>query len=309
MAQTKTDIDALDYIVNELKNANELILNSKGEMNAQLNAFSWDDEIGYNFYYNYYEKLRPIDNELIPAIQKLITHLESLINKINDYNKSNDFAYNTALKLGYRGHSAIETRESMKKILASDNDPGNASCFPDDMDTIRSSDTYKKRYANYLKALKAKSYDLKDGLTDDQIAEINEMAFKDENINVEVENINVETRYIKSRDAGLGGYSIGSNAYINKAYMEDPDISACGRGIIGAHECTHVFQHFTEEANKDDFYTKSIKEASKSYPKDNNRCTKPYHNNFLERDARTSQYAFKDACNQYAIEKYYKKKQ
>lgn len=302
MAQTKTDIDALDYIVNELKNANELIWNSKGEMNAQLNAFSWDDEIGYNFYYNYYEKLRPIDNELIPAIQKLITHLESLINKINDYNNSNDFAYNTALKLGYRGHSAIETRESMKKILASDNDPGNASCYPDDMDTIRSSNTYIERYEKYLNALRAKSYDLKDGLTDDQIAEINEMAFN-------VENINVETRDFKSRDAGLGGYSIGSNAYINKADMKDPDISACGRGIRGAHECTHVFQHFTEEANEDDPYTKSIKEASKSYPKDNNRCTPAYHNNFLERDARTSQYAFKDACNQYAIEKYYKKKQ
>ena len=49
------------------------------------------------------------------------------------------------------------------------------------------------------------------------------------------------------------------------------------------------------------------KKILESYPKIFKGWSQAYHNSLEEIDARISQYAFRDACNQYAVETYYTK--
>lgn len=86
MAQTKATSDALLAMAEQLRQSAEQIQAAKASMNNQLHSFSWDDPVGIAFINDYHEKMKPIDNKLLPALEVYSVHLERLVGGIEEYN-------------------------------------------------------------------------------------------------------------------------------------------------------------------------------------------------------------------------------
>ena len=86
MAQTKATSDALMAMSEQLRLSAEQIQAAKASMNNQLHSFSWDDPVGIAFINDYHEKMKPIDNKLLPALEGYSVHLERLVGGIEEYN-------------------------------------------------------------------------------------------------------------------------------------------------------------------------------------------------------------------------------
>lgn len=86
MAQTKATSDALLAMAEQLRQSAEQIQAAKASMNNQLHSFSWDDPVGIAFINDYHEKMKPIDNKLLPALEGYFDYLERLVGGIEEYN-------------------------------------------------------------------------------------------------------------------------------------------------------------------------------------------------------------------------------
>ena len=86
MAQTKATSDALLAMAEQLRQSAEQIQAAKASMNNQLHSFSWDDPVGIAFINDYHEKMKPIDNKLLPALEVYSDYLERLVGGIEEYN-------------------------------------------------------------------------------------------------------------------------------------------------------------------------------------------------------------------------------
>lgn len=330
MAQAKVSVEAMVRMAQTLRQGAEDILSSKADMDTQLRSFVWDDPIGQSFASRYEEDFKPLTNKLIPAIDDYLAYIAGLEGDVADYNgvsaalgaaglvgfataasRTKASQQNTASVVkspAFAGYSE-EEKEKLKKerIVSVDDDPANVSLSEEDYERLKKDPAYRKRYNAYLRELRKRKPDLRKKITTADIDEINSSVFR-----LKEDELTVGFDRLGSADS-LGGESTGEHASINRDFLDsNPDSSRCGVGAIGAHESSHAAQWkeysriFDKAQTDPTSLTQREKSILKSYPKVFTGWSKAYDNSPEEIDARISQYAFRDACNAYAIETFYK---
>lgn len=330
MALAKVTIEALTQMANTLRQSADDILATKEQMDRELYSIPWDDPIGQAFLVQYEEDFKPLKEKLIPNMESYITHIMGLEGVVESYSESNAAAIGAAGIAGgvgiarfaqdkgkgvvrsapLKGFSEKEIDKMSKDgIISYDDDPANVDLSEEDYSKLSATRAYKKRYEAYLAELRKRNPDFSKEISNTEIDEINSsvLGLKENELSV---------RFSKLGSAStLGGKSLGKDASINDDFLNaHPDRSICGIGALGAHESAHarqwkIYQEVFDKAQNDpEKLSKGEKIILKTFPKKYSGWSKAYHDSFEEEDARISQYAFRDACNQYVIERYYRKK-
>lgn len=376
MAQTKATSDALMAMAEQLRQSAEQIQAAKASMNTQLHSFSWDDPVGIAFINDYHEKMKPIDNKLLPALEVYSVHLERLVGGIEEYNGgsaihitgteniarvlpkgsavdpitlnenakvniphttpqrvSSDDSLAAGIGIvGVAGFAATakmatastqssdgvvksrvlpnlteEEQERLKKdkVISLDDDPMNVDLSEKDYEELRKNPTYSKLYNAYLDELKSRKPDFRKGISAKDIDEINSSVS-----NLKEDELTVSFQHLGQPDQ-LGGECTGRDAVINDDFLiKHPQYSRCGVGAMGAHESAHARQYkiysiIYDKKQQGEVLTPSEESILNTYPETYKVWSEKYHNSAEERNARTYQYAFRDACNTYAMETLY----
>ena len=329
MALAKATIEALAQMAETLRQSADDILVTKEQMDSELRSFLWDDPIGMNFISRYEEDFKPLKEKLIPNIKSYITHIMGLEGVVESYSESIAAAIGAAGVAGGAGIAKFAQNKgdgvvrsaplkgfSEKEIavmardgiISDDEDPANVDLSEEDYSKLSATKAYKKRYEAYLAELRKRKPNFAEGISDIDIDKINSAVFdlKEDELVVSFEKL--------GKAETLGGQAEGEWAQINDAFLDrHPDRSICGIGALGAHESSHtwqwkIFKEIYDKAQTDpESLTKREKVLLKTFPKKYSGWSQAYHNSPEERDARISQYAFRDACNQYVLERYYSK--
>jgi hypothetical protein len=85
MAIAKATAESLTQFSSILKDNREDILSVKRSMDRELLNFLWDDPVGAAFRADYQEKLKPIENTLVPNLASYSTYLDQEASIINEY--------------------------------------------------------------------------------------------------------------------------------------------------------------------------------------------------------------------------------
>ena len=88
MANTKVNIEVLAQLAAVFLRIKEDIECTKEEMDRELCSFPWDDPVAIAFKESYYEKLKPVDNVLIPRIDGYIQYLDVQGGQLSGYTES-----------------------------------------------------------------------------------------------------------------------------------------------------------------------------------------------------------------------------
>ena len=325
MAISKVTQEALSQMAKNLSQCAEDIVMAKKEMDEQLRSFIWDDPVGQSFVIKYEEDFKPLTNKLLPAMNEYVTYIIGLEGNVAEYG-------GTASMLGAIGAAMIPKRSTgisedhvsssvlagrspkekgimaKEKIVSLDKDPTNVDLSQDDYEKLKERLEYKRRYDAYLSELRKRKPDLSKRITTGDIDQINSAV-----LNLKEDELIVKFDRLGAPDI-LGGQATGEHVSINRDFLDwNPESSRCGVGALGAHESTHAaqwkkYRKILDKAQIDpSSLTPGEKKILKSYPKIFKGWSEAYHNSLEEIDARISQYAFRDACNQYAVETYYTK--
>ena len=325
MAISKVTIEALSQMANILRQSAEVIVSAKGEMDGQLRSFIWDDSVGQSFAIKYEEDFKPIINKLLPTMNEYVSYIIGLEGNVAEYGGMASMIggigaamipkHSTGLSDGHVSSSALAGRSprekgimSKEKIVSLEDDPTNVDLSQDEYEKLKERPEYKRRYDAYLSELRKRRPDLSKRITTGDIDQINSTV-----LNLKDDELTVIFDRLGAPDI-LGGQTTGEDVSINRDFLDwNPESSRCGVGALGAHESTHAAQWkkyrkiFDKAQINPSSLTPGEKKILESYPKIFKGWSQAYHNSLEEIDARISQYAFRDACNQYAVETYYTK--
>ena len=325
MAVSKVSLEILSQMANTLRQSAEAIVSAKGEMDEQLRSFVWDDPVGQSFAIKYEEDFKPLTNKLLPSMNEYVTYIIGLEGNVAEYGGTASMIgtigaamkpkRSTGISEGHVSSAALAGRLpkgkgvlAKEKIVSLDEDPTNVDLSQDDYEKLKKRPEYKRRYEAYLSELRKRRPDLSKRITAADIDQINSAV-----LNLKDDELIVKFDRLGASDV-LGGQATGEHASINRDFLDwNPESSRCGVGALGAHESTHAaqwkkYRKIFDKAQIDpSSLTPGEKKILESYPKIFKGWSEAYHNSLEEIDARISQYAFRDACNQYAVETYYTK--
>ena len=324
MAITQVSQDALLQMARVISQSAEDILLAKQEMDEQLRSFIWDDPTGYYFTEKYNQDFKPLTDKLIPQIIEYVNYLANVDVHLSEY--AGVAAIVGAMLSGFTGgRNSADTKKvppsapasispkgkdimAKEKIVSPDNDPANVGFSQDDYEKLKKRPEYKQRYDAYLSELRKRRPDLRKHITAKDIDQINSAV-----LNLKDDELLVMFDRLGSPET-LGGLETEEHVYINRDYLEwHPESSRCGVGAIGAHESTHAAQWkkykkiFDKAQINPSSLTLGEKKILESYPTIFKGWSEAYYDSLEEVDSRISEYAFRDACNQYAVETYYTK--
>lgn len=325
MAISKVTQETLSQMANNLSQCAKDIVIVKKEMDEQLRSFIWDDPVGQSFAIKYEEDFKPLTNKLLPSMNEYVTYIIGLEGNVAEYGGTASMIgaigatmtpkRSTGILEGHVSSPALAGRlpkekgiMAKEKIVSLDEDPANVDLSQDDYEKLKERPEYKQRYDAYLSELRKRKPELSKRITAGDIDQINSAV-----LNLKEDELIVKFDRLGAPNI-LGGQSTGEYASINRDFLDwNPESSRCGVGALGAHESTHAAQWkkyrkiFDKAQINPSSLTSGEKEILESYPKIFKGWSQAYHNSLEEIDARISQYAFRDACNQYALETYYTK--
>lgn len=320
MEKIRVSQEVLVHMANVLKKAAEDIMTLKSQMDSALIDFLWEDPTGVRFKtIKYPEGFKPLQSELIPQLDDFIKHLAQLDAHVSGYAGTAAIvgagvvlAGSEQIK-GFDTESGLNIEQQRKNKILKDNiiSGDNEIDMPDDYERLKNTDAYRKSYNAYLEELNTRNPDLSKGISTREIDEINStvLGLKDDELRVRM------TPLLNDNYAGEHE-PMTNEAKINWNYIVGNKSSRCEVGAIGAHEATHVRQDVEMASVSVDDESIPLKrrqhvidllEAAKEY--DTLKVgTRAYYDNLLEEEARIREYAFRDACNTYAENKYYPQK-
>lgn len=334
--QAKVTIESLTQMAEILRQSADDILGTKEQMDNELYNIPWDDPIGLTFISKYEEDFKPLKEKLIPNINNYIQYMKDEGLVVSEYSGESIGGLGVigAAGAGAAGAtrkadvrfakrneehsvrsaplSGLSDKEmsklANKGIISYDEDPANVDLSEEDYKKLRVDPSYKERYVSYLAVLRERQPDFEKGISAKDIDEINSAVFglKEDELDVAYPKL--------GESETLGGKSWGNKAFVNKNFLDShPNSSHCGVGAIGAHECSHViqrkiYQNIYEKWKNNQSLTKNEIEILKTFNTEYSGWSEAYHNDPREVDSRISQYAFRDACNQYVLERYYSNK-
>jgi uncharacterized protein YukE len=85
MAQTKVTADLLSNFAQTLRDESARFQQIKASMDRELSNIHWEDPIAAKFRGDYYERLRPIERDLLPKMNDYQQHLDKEANIIREY--------------------------------------------------------------------------------------------------------------------------------------------------------------------------------------------------------------------------------
>lgn len=85
MSKSKVSLPSLSSLALRLQNSSVSLFSVKTAMDESLASFIWDDPVAINFKNEYQEKLKPVENKLIPALDNYVQYIQTLIGTVSEY--------------------------------------------------------------------------------------------------------------------------------------------------------------------------------------------------------------------------------